>query len=44
MTKEKSKKQVAYLLSTGSPLTESQREKFRKELHKGEVKVAKRNK
>lgn len=40
-TKTKSKKQVAYLLSSGSPLTAAQKAKLKIELHKGTVKVAK---
>lgn len=35
----KSKKQVGYLLSKGSPLTLSQQAKLKRELHSGEVKV-----
>lgn len=37
--KEKTKKQVAYLLSKVSPLAEKQKEKLKKELHSGEVRV-----
>ena len=37
----KSKAQVGYLLSKGSPLSEEQRKKLLKELHSGAVKVAK---
>jgi hypothetical protein len=37
----KSKKQVGYLLSKGSPLTGSQQLKLKKELHTGKVKVKK---
>lgn len=40
-TKTKSKKQVGYLLSDGSPLTKTQRDKLKRELHQGEVKVQK---
>jgi hypothetical protein len=38
-TKSKSKKQVGYLLSKGSPLKKKQKEKLKKELHTGKVKV-----
>jgi hypothetical protein len=37
--KQKSRKQVAYLLSKGSPLDESQKKKLQRELHQGLVKV-----
>lgn len=37
----KSKKQVGLLLSSGSPLSPSQRSKLKSELHKGAVKVRK---
>lgn len=40
--KKKSKKQVAYLLSAGSPLSKSQKEKLKGELHTGTVKVEKK--
>jgi hypothetical protein len=39
--KTKSKKQVGYLLSRGSPLTNKQQTKLKKELHTGKVKVKK---
>ena len=39
MPKEKSKRQVGYLLSSGSPLTEAQKSKLKSELHSGAVKV-----
>lgn len=35
----KSKKQVGYLLSRGSPLSGKQKEKLKSELHSGKVKV-----
>ncbi len=38
-TKTKSKKQVGYLLSSGSPLTSTQKLKLKRELHSGSVKV-----
>ena len=37
----KSKAQVRYLLSKGSPLSSDQRKKMLEELHSGKVKVAK---
>ena len=37
----KSKKQVGYLLSKGSPLTAAQKGKLKGELHQGTVKVKK---
>jgi len=37
--KSKSKKQVRYLLSKGSPLSSTQQNKLKKELHSGTVKV-----
>lgn len=39
--KTKSKKQVGFLLSKGSPLSEKQVGKLKKELHSGRVKVSK---
>lgn len=39
--KEKTKKQVAYLLSKVSPLDQRQQQKLKKELHSGAVKVKK---
>lgn len=44
MGKTKTKRQVRYLLSKGSPLSESQKEKLKQELHSGEVKVVSRKK
>ena len=43
-TMTKSKAQVRYLLSKGSPLTGSQQKKLKSELHTGKVKVAKTKK
>jgi hypothetical protein len=37
--KTKTKKQVAYLLSKVSPLSDKQQGKLKKELHSGDVKV-----
>jgi len=42
--KSKSKKQVAYLLSKVSPLSEKQQSNLKRELHKGLVKVKKDSK
>lgn len=42
MHKTKSKKQVAYLLSSGSPLKNAQKKKLKGELHSGKVRVKKR--
>lgn len=39
--KVKSKRQVRYLLSDGSPLTDEQKAKLKRELHEGKVKVKK---
>lgn len=39
MTKTKSKKQVGFLLSSGSPLTNAQKSKLKSELHSGAVRV-----
>lgn len=39
--KTKTQKQVAYLLSKVSPLTEKQRKTLKKELTSGEIKVSK---
>ena len=39
--KMKSKRQVGYLLSKGTPLKPAQRMKLKKELHSGVVKVKK---
>jgi hypothetical protein len=41
MAKTKSKKQVGYLLSSGSPLSAKQKAKLKGELHSGAVKVMK---
>lgn len=43
MPKEKSKKQVAYLLSSGSPLSDEQKSKLKRELHSGAVHVKKKH-
>lgn len=40
-TEKKSKKQVGYLLSKGSPLSPQQKNKLKAELHSGAVKVKK---
>lgn len=37
--KTKSARQVRYLLSNGSPLTDAQKNKLKKELHSGSVKL-----
>jgi hypothetical protein len=37
----KSKRQVGYLLSSGSPLSDKQKSKLKGELHSGSVKVKK---
>lgn len=42
--KTKSKKQVGYLLSSGSPLSAGQKKKLKGELHSGKVKVGKKKK
>lgn len=39
--KTKSKKQVGYLLGSGSPLTPAQKKKLEQELHSGKVRVKK---
>ena len=41
MPKSKSKRQVGYLLSKGSPLSGEQQSKLKKELHSGAVTVKK---
>jgi hypothetical protein len=41
MPKESTKKQVAYLLSKVSPLSNKEKEKYKKELHSGKVKIKK---
>lgn len=43
-SKTKSRKQVGFLLSKGSPLTMKQKGKLKKELHSGTVKVKKTKK
>lgn len=43
-SKTKTQKQVRYLLSDASPLTEAQKEKLKAELHSGQVKITKRGK
>lgn len=37
--KQKSPNQVRYLLSSGSPLTKEQKDKLKRELHSGAVKI-----
>lgn len=44
MAKTKSQKQVRYLLSAGSPLSDSQKTTLKRELRSGAVKVRKRKK
>lgn len=41
---DKTKKQVRYLLSKGSPLTKEQQDKLASELHSGKVKIKKNGK
>jgi len=41
MAKSKSRKQVGYLLSSGSPLTAKQQKRLKNELHSGKVRVKK---
>jgi hypothetical protein len=41
MPKSKSKRQVGFLLSKGSPLTDKQQAKLKRELHRGAVTVKK---
>lgn len=41
MPKSKSRRQVSFLLSKGSPLTDVQKSKLKDELHSGEVKIKK---
>lgn len=41
MVKNKSRRQVGYLLSSGSPLTPEQKAKLKRELHSGAVRVKK---
>lgn len=38
-TKKKSKRQVRYLMSKGSPLSGAQKDKLEGELHSGKVKI-----
>lgn len=42
--KTKSRRQVGYLLSSGSPLSGAQKRKLRSELHTGKVRIMKRRK
>ena len=42
--KTKSKKQVAFLLSKGSPLSAAEKARLKGELHSGSVKVRKKRK
>ena len=42
MAKHKSKKQVGLLMSKGSPLTDAQKAKLKRELKSGAVKVGKK--
>jgi hypothetical protein len=42
--KTKTKKQVAYLLSKGSPLSSQQQNKLKGELHSGKVKISNKKK
>lgn len=42
--KTKTKKQVGYLLSKGSPLSSAEQGKLKRELHSGKVKVAPKKK
>jgi hypothetical protein len=44
MPKTKSKRQVGYLLSKGSPLSEKKKTKLKGELHRGTVNVSKKRK
>lgn len=39
--KQKSRRQVGYLLSSGSPLSAGQKAKLKRELHSGAVKIKK---
>ena len=41
--KTKSRRQVGYLLSSGSPLSKKQKGKLKKELHSGAVRVKTRD-
>ncbi len=41
MPKTKSRRQVRYLLSSGSPLTDAEKARLKRELHEGKVKVRK---
>ena len=42
MSKKKSKKQVGYLLGKGSPLSDDEKKKLKKELHNKKVKIKKK--
>lgn len=42
MAKTKTKKQVGYLLSKSSPLSEQQKGRLKKELHNKQVKIKKK--
>lgn len=42
MVKKKSKKQVGYLLSKGSPLKDDDKKKLKRELHEKKVKIKKK--
>ena len=44
MAKKKSKKQVGYLLSKGSPLKEDEKKKLKRELHDKKVVIKKKKK
>jgi len=44
MPKTKSKKQIAFLLSSGSLLSAEQKAKLKRELHRGTVRVKKKEK
>lgn len=44
MAKTKSLQQVKYLLSKGSPLSDTQKRKLEDELHSGQVKVVQKKK
>jgi hypothetical protein len=41
MPKNPTKKQAGYLLSKGSPLSQAQKDKFKKELQSGKAKIKK---
>lgn len=42
--KTKSLRQVRYLLSSGSPLSEREKDKLKRELHEGKVRITKKGK